>query len=118
MELKSTQHGYGQNTYHLVFVPKCRYKYFMYPGIKSFVSKAFMKLLKSTTSRFMHLKSSQIMCIYLSTFRQTLLSAKLCSYLREYLPTRSCINSLTFERPFFEWAISGLQGNSTDQSAM
>ena len=34
MELYSTQHGYGQNAYHLVFVPKCRYKYFSYPGIK------------------------------------------------------------------------------------
>ena len=34
MELKSINHGYGQNTYHLVFVPKCRYKYFSYPGIR------------------------------------------------------------------------------------
>ena len=41
MELQSTQHGYGQNTYHLVFTPKCRYKYFMYPGIKKLCKKAF-----------------------------------------------------------------------------
>ncbi|MFH1376599.1 MAG: IS200/IS605 family transposase [Candidatus Woesearchaeota archaeon] len=41
MELKATQHGYEQNTYHLVFVPKCRYKYFMYQGIKKLCKKAF-----------------------------------------------------------------------------
>ena len=41
MELKASQHGYGQNTYHLVFVPKCRYKYFEYPGIKKLCIKAF-----------------------------------------------------------------------------
>ncbi|MBU1246215.1 MAG: IS200/IS605 family transposase [Nanoarchaeota archaeon] len=41
MELKASQHGYGQNTYHLVFAPKCRYKYFMYPGIKKLCKKAF-----------------------------------------------------------------------------
>ena len=34
MELNSINHGYGQNTYHLVFVPKCRFKYFSYPGIR------------------------------------------------------------------------------------
>ena len=34
MELESAQHGYGQNTHHLVFVPKCRYKYFAYEGVK------------------------------------------------------------------------------------
>ena len=41
MELQSLNHGYGQNTYHLVFVPKGRYKYFMYPGIKLLCKKAF-----------------------------------------------------------------------------
>ena len=44
MELKSTQHGYGQNTYHFVFVPKCRYKYFMYPGIKKLCKEAFYEV--------------------------------------------------------------------------
>jgi len=44
MELKSTQHGYGQNTYHLVFVPKCRYKYFMYPGIKKLCEETFYEV--------------------------------------------------------------------------
>ena len=41
MELKSTQHGYGQNTYHLVFVPKCRFKYFARRGIKKECLKSF-----------------------------------------------------------------------------
>jgi len=40
MNLKSSQHGYGQNAYHLVFVPKCRYKYFAYPGIKRLCEEA------------------------------------------------------------------------------
>ena len=44
MELKSTKHGYGQNTYHLVFVPKCRYKYFSYPGIKKLCLKTFYEV--------------------------------------------------------------------------
>ena len=44
MELKSTQHGYGQNTYHFVFVPKCRYKYFMYPGIKRLCKETFYEV--------------------------------------------------------------------------
>jgi len=44
MELKSTQHGYGQNTYHLVFVPKSRYKYFTYPGIKKLCLKTFYEV--------------------------------------------------------------------------
>ena len=41
MELKSINHGYGQNTYHLVFVPKGRYNYFLYPGIKRLCLKTF-----------------------------------------------------------------------------
>ena len=44
MELKSTQHGYGQNTYHLVFVPKCRYKYFAYQGVKNTCATAFYEI--------------------------------------------------------------------------
>lgn len=44
MELYSTQHGYGQNAYHLVFVPKCRYKYFRYPGIKKLCEQSFHDL--------------------------------------------------------------------------
>lgn len=41
MELKSTQHGYGQNSHHLVFVPKGRFKYFSYLGIKRLCLKSF-----------------------------------------------------------------------------
>ncbi len=41
MELKSTSHGYGQNTYHFVFVPKCRYRYFFHKGIRKQCKKAF-----------------------------------------------------------------------------
>ena len=44
MELYSTQHGYGQNAYHLVFVPKCRYKYFSYPGIKKLCEQSFIEV--------------------------------------------------------------------------
>ena len=41
MELQAFQHGYGQSTYHLVFVPKCRYHYFRYPSIKKLCEKSF-----------------------------------------------------------------------------
>ena len=41
MELKPNAHGYGQNTYHLVLVPKCRYKLFLYIKIKKLCKKAF-----------------------------------------------------------------------------
>lgn len=41
MELKSSRHGFGQNAYHLVFIPKCRYKYFSCSGIKKLCQKAF-----------------------------------------------------------------------------
>jgi len=41
MELKATNHGYGQNTYHLVFVPKYRYKMFRYEGIKKICKQSF-----------------------------------------------------------------------------
>ena len=41
MELKSTQHGYGQNTYHFVFVPRCRHKLFKIPSVKEFCERAF-----------------------------------------------------------------------------
>lgn len=41
MELKSSQHGYGQSAYHLVFVPKCRYKYFSYPSVKKLCEQSF-----------------------------------------------------------------------------
>jgi putative transposase len=44
MELKSIQHGYGQNAYHLVFIPKCRYKYFSYPGIKKLCQQVFYEV--------------------------------------------------------------------------
>lgn len=44
MELTSTKHGYGQNAYHLVFVPKCRYKYFSYPGIKNLCKEALYEV--------------------------------------------------------------------------
>ena len=44
MELNATQHGYGQNTYHLVFVPKCRYIYLSYPGIKKLCLKTFYEV--------------------------------------------------------------------------
>ena len=44
MELNSTQHGYGQSAYHLVFVPKCRYKYFIYPGIKKLCEQSFNEI--------------------------------------------------------------------------
>jgi len=44
MEIYSTQHGYGQNAYHLVFVPKCRYKYFNYPGIKKLCEQSFYEV--------------------------------------------------------------------------
>lgn len=44
MELYSTQHGYGQNTHHLVFVPKCRYKYFMYPAVKKLCEESFREV--------------------------------------------------------------------------
>ena len=46
MELYSTQHGYGQNAYHLVFTPKCRYKYFKYPGVKNLCEKIFNEVAK------------------------------------------------------------------------
>ena len=41
MELKPNAHGYGQNTYHLVLVPKCRYRLFRYAEIKKLCKKAF-----------------------------------------------------------------------------
>lgn len=44
MELQSTQHGYGQSAYHLVFIPKCRYKYFLYPGIKKLCEQSFYEI--------------------------------------------------------------------------
>tara|TARA_Y100000034_G_scaffold129129_2_gene185036 strand:+ start:133 stop:567 length:435 start_codon:yes stop_codon:yes gene_type:complete len=44
MELKSTQHGYGQNTYHLVFVPKCRCKYFKIPSVKEVCEQTFKEV--------------------------------------------------------------------------
>ena len=44
MELQSTQHGYGQSAYHLVFIPKCRYKYFSYPGIKKLCEQSFYEI--------------------------------------------------------------------------
>jgi len=44
MELKSSKHGYGQNAYHLIFVPKCRYKYFSYPGIKNLCKEALYEV--------------------------------------------------------------------------
>ena len=44
MELYSTQHGYGQNAYHLVFVPKARYKYFSYSGIKKLCEQSFIEV--------------------------------------------------------------------------
>ena len=44
MELESSQHGYGRNTHHLVFVPKCRYKYFSYPGIKKLCEQSFYEI--------------------------------------------------------------------------
>jgi putative transposase len=46
MELYSTQHGYGQNAYHLVFVPKCRYKYFARPGIKKLCIQSFYEIAR------------------------------------------------------------------------
>ncbi len=47
MELKSTQHGYGQSAYHLVFVPKARYKYFSYPGIKKLCEQSFNEIAQN-----------------------------------------------------------------------
>lgn len=44
MELESYSHGYGQNTYHLVFVPKCRYGYFRYPGVKKLCEQSFYEV--------------------------------------------------------------------------
>ena len=44
MELISFKHGYGQNAYHLVFVPKCRYKYFAYPGVKKLCEQSFIEV--------------------------------------------------------------------------
>ena len=44
MELKSTQHGYGQNTYHFVFVPKCRYKYLSVPSVKEICEQTFYEI--------------------------------------------------------------------------
>jgi putative transposase len=44
MELESINHGYGQNTHHLVFVPKCRYDYLGRPGIKSLCEEAFYEV--------------------------------------------------------------------------
>ena len=44
MELESIQHGYGQNTHHLVFVPKARYRYFIYPGIKKLCEQSFHEI--------------------------------------------------------------------------
>ena len=44
MELKSYQHGYGQSAYHLVFVPKCRYNYFAYPGVKKLCEQSFYEI--------------------------------------------------------------------------
>ena len=41
MELKAINHGYGQNTYHFVFVPKYRYTMFRYEGIKRICKKSF-----------------------------------------------------------------------------
>lgn len=46
MELKSTQHGYGQNTYHLVFVPKCRYKLFKILSVKESCEQTFCEVAK------------------------------------------------------------------------
>ena len=44
MDLKSSKHGYGQNAYHLVFVPKCRYKYFSAIGIKKLCEQSFYEV--------------------------------------------------------------------------
>ena len=44
MELNSIQHGYGQSAYHLVFIPKCRYKYFSYPGVKKLCEQSFREI--------------------------------------------------------------------------
>ena len=44
MELKSTQHGYGQNTYHLVFVPKGRQKLFKIPSVKESCEQTFYEV--------------------------------------------------------------------------
>ena len=44
MELKSFQHGYGQSAYHLVFVPKCRYRYFRYLGVKKLCQEVFYEI--------------------------------------------------------------------------
>ena len=44
MDLKSFKHEYGQNAYHLVFVPKCRYKYFAYVGIKKLCQQTFYEV--------------------------------------------------------------------------
>ena len=41
MELKSINHGYGQNTYHLVFVPKYRWPIFNNKAVKLECKKAF-----------------------------------------------------------------------------
>ena len=46
MEIHSTQHGYGQSAYHLVFVPKCRYKYFAYQGIKKLCIQSFYEIAR------------------------------------------------------------------------
>ena len=44
MELNSSKHGYGQSAYHFVFVPKCRYKYFSYPGVKKLCEQSFYEI--------------------------------------------------------------------------
>ena len=44
MELESTNHGYGQNTYHLVFVPKCRFKLFNIPSVKELCEQSFYEV--------------------------------------------------------------------------
>jgi len=41
MELKAINHGYGQNTYHLVFVPKYRWPVFNNEAVKLECKKAF-----------------------------------------------------------------------------
>ena len=41
MELESSNHGYGQNTHHLVFVPKCRFKLFTIPSVKELCEQSF-----------------------------------------------------------------------------
>jgi len=48
MELKSISHGYGQNTYHFVFVPKYRWPVFNNEAVKLECKNAFY----STASRY------------------------------------------------------------------